>query len=356
MDRSKFSPDEFLENESFIRWVNQPTPESSRYWEEYIQLHPDRQKDIDQARSFITAVNKMENETPSTAQSAEMWRNIQAGMQENKTVLRMHKTWLVAASVLLIVVSSAIFFIIRNRQEAIQHTVANAPFLERPVKLITIRNDLRQSKKVTLADGSTVLLEGNSLLSYHSDFNSSNREVLLEGEAFFEVTKSDKPFLIYSKDVITKVLGTSFRIKALPGDKQVNVSVRTGKVWVNVPKKTGRLEQPEGVVITPNYQVTYSPDDESLEVSLVDQPVQLKPLEKEMLVFEDKPMGEVLQALSTMYGVEIVYDTAVLNNCLITTTLTNEALNDQLSLVCSAVKAAYTEKNGKIIISGGECK
>jgi hypothetical protein len=268
----------------------------------------------------------------------------------------MQRTWMIAASVLVIVILSSVFYFTRHAQETIQQTTANAPFLERTVELITVRNELRQPKKITLTDGSIVQLESNSLLSYHSDFNTANREVLLEGEAFFEVTKSYKPFLIYSKDVVTKVLGTSFRISARPGASQVKVIVRTGKVWVNVPEKQGNREQPGGVVITPNYQVTYSTDDESLVVSLVDRPVQLKTMEKEALVFEDKPMSQVLETLSVMYGVEITYDTTLLNNCPITTTLTNEALYDQLSLICSAVKAEYTEKNGKILISGGECK
>ena len=85
---------------------------------------------------------------------------------------------------------------------------------------------------MTLHDGSTVILEPGGEVRYNEKFLNT-REVYLSGDAFFEVTKdASRPFLVYANEITTKVLGTSFRIKAKQGEKEIVVAVKTGKVSV----------------------------------------------------------------------------------------------------------------------------
>ena len=85
---------------------------------------------------------------------------------------------------------------------------------------------------MTLQDGSTVILEPGGEFRYNEKFLNP-REVYLSGDAFFEVTKdASRPFLVYANEITTKVLGTSFRIKANQGEKEIVVAVKTGKVSV----------------------------------------------------------------------------------------------------------------------------
>ena len=99
-------------------------------------------------------------------------------------------------------------------------------------KLIKVVNSGSTAQKVTLQDGSTVILEPGGELRYNETFLNA-REVYLSGDAFFEVTKdASRPFLVYANEITTKVLGTSFRIKANQGEKEIVVAVKTGKVSV----------------------------------------------------------------------------------------------------------------------------
>lgn len=89
-----------------------------------------------------------------------------------------------------------------------------------------------QKLSLTLSDGSKIKLNSNAAITYPKSFKDSQvRHVHLEGEAFFEVAKMEKPFIVYSGNVETKVLGTSFNIKK-ESDNNVDIAVLTGKVNV----------------------------------------------------------------------------------------------------------------------------
>ena len=94
-------------------------------------------------------------------------------------------------------------------------------------------NNSNMPQIITLSDGSSVLLQPNSKLSYPKIFIGNQRKVYLSGEAFFEISKNPKkPFFVYANEIVTKVVGTSFRIRAYSNQPNVEVLVRTGKVKV----------------------------------------------------------------------------------------------------------------------------
>ena len=99
-------------------------------------------------------------------------------------------------------------------------------------EIIKVVNSGTTAQKLTLEDGSTVILEPGGEVRYNEKF-LNRREVYLSGDAFFEVTKdASRPFLVYANEITTKVLGTSFSIKAKQGEKEIVVAVKTGKVSV----------------------------------------------------------------------------------------------------------------------------
>lgn len=90
---------------------------------------------------------------------------------------------------------------------------------------------LAEATTVNLPDGSIVTLNRNSSLSYARDFNSKLRRVVLQGEAFFEVTKdAHRPFVIATGEAMVKVVGTSFNVSAYDADPDVTVTVAEGRV------------------------------------------------------------------------------------------------------------------------------
>ncbi len=118
-------------------------------------------------------------------------------------------------------------------------------------KLITINGERKQLK---LADGSVIWLNPKTTLTYPEKFNGKTREVYLSGEAFFEVAKDkEHPFIVHSEQVNTQVLGTSFNIKSYSGQQDIQVTLLTGKVAVNVQGEKGKSTE-----IVPNQKVTYN--------------------------------------------------------------------------------------------------
>src|SRR5690606_36836113 len=123
-----------------------------------------------------------------------------------------------------------------------------------------------------------------------------------------------RPFLVYANEIVTRVLGTSFSIKAYENDSDVTVKVVTGKVSVLPSKVSGERKgtgvPAEGLILTPNQMAVYARSPEKLTRSLVANPGIVKGSQKKSsdYNFEDTPVAQVFQALEEGYGVPIVYN------------------------------------------------
>lgn len=122
-----------------------------------------------------------------------------------------------------------------------------------PVHQLETYSKSAERKQLVLEDGTKVWLSPNSKLTYPDRFNSYQRIVRLDGEAFFEVTHdADHPFIIQTEQVNTTVLGTSFNVSAYKDQKDINVTLVTGKVAVAL--KNTNSKNP--VIITSNQRIT----------------------------------------------------------------------------------------------------
>jgi transmembrane sensor len=221
------------------------------------------------------------------------------------------------------------------------------------------RNTTSQVQLFQLPDASRVTLQPGSSLRYTTALAGPRREVYLEGEAFFQVHKNpQRPFLVFTNQVVTTVLGTSFDVKAYPGQAQALVAVREGKVAVQ-PRETAQLDVTPthpaklGVLLLPNQQVVYSVASRRLKKELVDKPVVLVP---QAFEFEERPVGEVFAALEKAYGVPIHYDQQKLAGCTVSITFYDEPLFEKLGLLCKSLGAYYTLADTQITIHSTGCQ
>lgn len=212
-------------------------------------------------------------------------------------------------------------------------------------------NSTAVKARVGLPDGSAVTLAPASTLRYPAAFRGPRRAVYLSGAAFFRVFHdAGHPFSVYTDQVVTTVLGTSFEVRAHAGQPEVQVQVHTGRVRVQ-PRAAAGPEMP-ALVVLPNQQAVYSAARGQLRRELVARPALLAP---QSFVFTDRPVAEVLAALEKAYGVPIEYDAAVLRNCTLTLALGSEPLFDQLGVVCEALGARYEQADGRILFHGSPC-
>lgn len=217
------------------------------------------------------------------------------------------------------------------------------------------------SMHITLPDESSLILEPNSKISYSpQSYNKTNREVILSGQAFFEVQKnSEKPFFVFANNIITKVLGTSFTIKTDINSSQV--IVKTGKVAIilqNDKNKTQKIsgKKLEGFVLNQNEQINIQQSTESLtKPKIVKQHELLQPIQKLTFDFDETPAIEILELIKNAYHVEIKYNAEKLSNCKLTAQLSDEPLLEKIKLICLALDATFEVNDSVFIIKSHGC-
>jgi transmembrane sensor len=230
---------------------------------------------------------------------------------------------------------------------------ANKPNGFTTANVQTISNLTHFIHKQTLPDGSAVWLMPNSTLNYPLKFTGSFRKVSMQGEAFFDVTKDHAhPFTITSGKVLTKVWGTSFKIKSVPGEGETRVSVLSGKVSVSIlGQKTSRSPQTE-VMLKPKDEATYlNAKNNLLHSHLNALPSELKIWRKTNMVFENVPLGDVKETLEKEYDVSIEVNNVELRNYHISADFNGKNLPDVLMLICKIVHATYVTEGNKIVLT-----
>ncbi|MDN5205695.1 FecR domain-containing protein [Fulvivirgaceae bacterium BMA10] len=168
-----------------------------------------------------------------------------------------------------------------------------------------------QKSTIILSDGTQIKLNSDSKIVYPERFENEKREVLLEGEAFFDVSKDEKrPFIIKSANITTTVLGTSFNVKAFPKE-MAQVTVATGKVQVTSDKSQSSVKSH---LLVPGEQVNYDPSSGQMYKNEVDIERFLA-WKDGILNFEEMKLHEAAKILERWYGVSITFDNEAIRNC-----------------------------------------
>jgi transmembrane sensor len=215
---------------------------------------------------------------------------------------------------------------------------------------------------VALEDGSKIILKSGSKIRLPEHFAANERVVFLTGEAFFDIAKNpERPFFVHAKDIVTRVLGTSFWVKYTEGSKYVDVEVMTGKVTVYKTKTaTQNTTESDGVVLTPNIKVTYFVEDKHFVTGIVEKPILLTApttaLSSPQFYFNETPLSEAINQLEKGYGIQIVLANDALNSCPLTADLTKQPLYTKMDLICATLNASYEVKGTSILISGKGCE
>ena len=222
--------------------------------------------------------------------------------------------------------------------------------------VIFVENYKTSVQIVNLPDGSRITLQPKSKIHYNKNFVDDRREVTLEGEAFFNVTRNEKkPFVVYTGEITTTVLGTSFNIKAIDKQKDITVSVATGKVMVSAVHNNN-LKSPspgKNITLTPNQQAVFITSQKVFKKELVEKPA---PLIAQRMIFEEKPAIEVFESFNKYYGIKIKYNDEIMKNCTVTVSFYNETFYEKLDLLCKILGATYEINGTDVIIKSDGCK
>lgn len=313
-NKKKYKVEDFVLDPRFRKWILDPDEVDDLYWEEWLRKYPHHVPKISEARSIISKLPQVDYQF-NKKDKHNLWQSILAESKEegkserkrSEKVIPLYNTkqikqekkspveiftiyWRVAAAILVLMVFS---FLVWDKITLEKEHLA--------VEKIVKKNPMGQKSTIFLGDGSEVILNSDSEITYNNDFGRTNRVIHLEGEAFFKVVKNEnQPFIVISNGLTTTALGTSFNVKSFKGTTKV--ALVEGKVLVE--KKKDNEENTDSLMLMPGEQAVFS----GKSTALVKGTFELK---KEtawkdgIIFFKDADEEEVFTFLEKWYGVKI---------------------------------------------------
>lgn len=266
-------------------------------------------------------------------------------LEESKVVpfrTRSPRLWLAVATIVPMTLAISLLWIVARRDSVPTTKVVGQEKVSKPGVYVG-------KQVVDLPDGTQVILNDNSELSYSPYFGESNREVLLTGEASFDVTHdASRPFIVHTGKVSTKVLGTVFNISAYPHQNQITVTVSRGSVEVSNDQQVyGK--------ITPDQQI-------SVNTTTYDFVKKDTRAEEEMawqsnfLILDDVTLEEAALRIGKKFNAKITFQNPELKTCkFYGSFLNDETLTDILTMMSAVLHISYKVENGNVVISGSGC-
>lgn len=216
--------------------------------------------------------------------------------------------------------------------------------VQKEVRMIEKMSELGEKVTTKLPDGTIVKLNSGSKLLFPSSFDSNERKVQLQGEAFFDVERNEqKPFIIQIGEMEVEVLGTSFNVKEDTESHQKTVAVKTGKVAVN-NKANG-----EPILLDPLQMVVETQSGTLNKLPIMSEEAVFGWTDNK-LVFDDNQYKTVFKEVSKWFGVEIEAGKELDEGMKYTAVFDNPTLDEVLMSTSRIFKFNYKINENKVII------
>ena len=247
--------------------------------------------------------------------------------KENPRTIRMNPWKWAAAIVLPICIAFFTYYLVDSSQ------TVGAPFI--------VKADKGDKATIELPDGTNVVLNSASQLSYLNNFGENGRRVQLNGEAYFKVAHDEKrAFIVQVGDLEVKVLGTSFNVSAYEDAKDVTVVLLEGKVGVYAQKISH--------IMKPGDKIEYNKATHKITATQV-HPNDYIEWTKGNMYFEKESLENIMKTLSRIYDVEIRFDSNKLPNEYFTGTIPGGGIQNALNILM-LTSPFYYEMDGSVIV------
>lgn len=353
-----YTVEDFIRDEDFRDWV-QGRSSRGLFWRSFLQKYPEKRQAFRQAEQFIRATGvsperlteaEIRKETEEFIENAIAYSDDRYGtfgpFQKPATIWRWGSA---VAATLAVMIGAGWYFLGKKPAQLAPIMSDNAV-----AQFVETSNETGQLLRVVLNDSSEVLLSPRSRLRYPSQFSGNARIVYLQGEGSFSIRRQNQPFMVYTGEMVTKVLGTRFVVKAFEVDRKITVQVLSGKVSVYKKNTEQRSNNKEvnGLILNANQAAIFEKSDGNLTKTLVANPAPIQKKSKEVpFVYDEVPLPLILRELEKNYGIPIQFDEQNFEACKITAILSSESLYEKLDLLCKASSASYEITDGQIVIS-----
>ncbi len=395
-DYTKYTADQLLNDDFFLKSESSPTAESLLFWQKQMAENKSLAAEIEVARLFLNAIRTNVNKTAlPNSESEALWQCIE--QKNNSTDRKSRQRYLllsvigIAASICILLSLGKYITLQSDKQEtnylSIIEAIPQSDSTSSKVQLILSNNEkmtidgedsqleykqegsininsqkIEQIKKekqkttfnqlivpvgkrstVTFSDGTKIWVNSDSKVIYPVVFSEKEREIFVEGEIYLEVSKDEKkPFIVKTRQMDIKVLGTQFNVTAYDNEKDMQVVLVSGKVEI----KSGNKHKD---ILSPNEMFRYDKEINQGTVSHVDIDDYVA-WKDGYYQFKQQSLEVILKKLSRYYGV-LLYCGEDINEVSCSGKLDlKEDLEDVLSSLKKAIPIEIEKKNESIEI------
>lgn len=364
MDFSHYTTEDFVCDESFRNYCTGSNLSDIQFWEAWINSNLQKSAEVREARQLIEILNarqgNLQEQLRQLKDGIERFDLFKERLSEKKPEpetaeirarqpVRLKYIAGIAAS--LLVVSLVTWFLFSKR-ESVQPETATLQ--------TQIQSGGEPRKTVVLPDGSVVTLHSNSTITLRN-FNKTHRELVLSGEAFFDVAHNEQhPFIVHTANVNVEVLGTLFNVNAYPQSEYTETSLFRGKVAVSVK------DHPEQkVILMPSQKLVIANNAVKNELHVTDSSYKVMPLAadpvnhkakeiawvRNRIRIVDEPLETIAAKLQSWYGISIVFTDEQVKGYRYSGTFESETVLKALEALQLSYPFNFRVENEKIVIS-----
>ena len=333
--------EDLMLDDSFVRYCHDPYSSDAKKWQHLIATQQVSEQTVQEARSLVLMLAPGLNSQETAAEINKLRQmlrekellpeNEQEMIQRGAAVRRPGglKRMLLAIASAAIVIAMIMVWSPGEKQQ--------------PLTSSTVSTTTGEQKTLELPDGSKVILNSNSTLSYDNRFGVEKRNVRLQGKAFFHVVKdAAKPFCVQTNNFKTLVLGTSFYVDGDSASNRYSVKLLEGRVRINTVND-------KETVLLPGEEANWLSGKREFEKHHYDT-AYLSAWLKGEIVFNKTPADEAFAMLQRWYGVEIADNRPQKNNLLINGKYEHAKLDDILKVICFSLNCQVKYEANRIVI------
>ncbi|MEQ9217182.1 MAG: FecR domain-containing protein [Cyclobacteriaceae bacterium] len=325
MNYQNYKVEDFINDETFVRWVWDMHFDSPNNWDKYLDKFPEKREEMQLAIHLILNVKPKIEDPELMSDAKAIWSSLEYKVTSKK--IQSHYTssfqrvayspWMKIAATFLLVAGLAFFFYTNLDLSKSQTSLAESWMVK--------FNPKGRKSTIMLSDRTKVDLNAQSKIEYIDGFSPNKREITLTGEAFFDVQRDEnRPFIINVNGITVKVLGTSFNIKGYPGDNYIQVAVVSGNVEVY------DISNNNYVNLVKDEVADYSYASGSFNKSQITDQEMIFGWRAHKLVFNDQDLYSIAEELSRWYGIEVQLEGIDMLNKNVTGVYENASLREVL--------------------------
>ena len=338
----------FITDEFFIQWIKNPNENNSHFWEKWVDQHPEKRALVNEAANLIRSVkyehspeftDKMYVEVFEQILKADDPKRYSKHLSASKISPPKIKRYQSHIPLRKIAFFLLISFSVWALFEAFNYRAE--PVEKAEIPLVRKSTLAGQKSIIELKDGTRIRLNSESEIEYPKEFSADFRLVKLKGEAFFEVKKEQRPFLVESGSSTIQVLGTSFNVKQ-KANESLHVALVTGEVRIDAVNG-------DQVTLNPNEMLVMENDGKFSKSGF--DPLEVTGWKDNYLVFKSAKFSEVKKKLESWYGVNVILKGDLDMNWTYSGVYKDEIMENVLRGICLTSGMTYSMEEKKITLT-----